>query len=76
MKKRNMLPQKAIIHTVSRIIRRITVNTNPIISSDETAIDLPAHIDIGNGPWKLDTQNQKQVLTAQEKITFATVRQQ
>jgi hypothetical protein len=60
------MAQKAIIHTSTRVIRRLTTDASPAITSDETVVDLAVDIDLVNGPWKLDLSNVKVQATAQE----------
>lgn len=45
--------QKAIIHTATRVIRRLTTETIPVVGADETSVDMPAPIDLTGGFWKL-----------------------
>lgn len=58
--------QKAIIHTATRVIRRLTVDDVPPIAPDETVVPLVAPIDLAGGYWKLDAQNNKVLATDQE----------
>ncbi len=60
------MSQKAIIHTATRVIRRLTTDPSPPLALDETAIDLPQPIDIGGGPWKLDMAGQQVKATETE----------
>ena len=43
--------QKAIIHTATRVIRRLTIDDNPEIASDESIVELETPVDIGGGYW-------------------------
>ena len=58
--------QKAIIHTTTRVIRRLTTDDNPQIADDESIVNLAANIDIGGGFWKLDVTNKKVAAITQE----------
>jgi hypothetical protein len=60
------MPQAAIIHTATRVIRRLTTDASPSIASDETAVVLSAPIDLAGGFWKLDGANAKVAATAAE----------
>ena len=62
------MSQKAIIHTATRVIRRVTIDDSPSFGSDETVIDMGnVRLDLAGGPWKLDADNITKVLaTAQE----------
>jgi hypothetical protein len=60
------MAQKAIIHTATRVIRRLTIDDAPAVGPDETAVALAAPIDLAGGPWKLDGSDQKAPATAQE----------
>jgi hypothetical protein len=60
------MAQKAIIHTATRVIRRLTTDDAPTIASDETIIDLAENIDLAGGYWKLNNQNKKVSATAQD----------
>jgi len=60
------MSQKAIIETKTRVIRRITTDINPSISTDETVVDLSQDIDLANGPWKLDLADKKVAATTIE----------
>ena len=57
---------KVIIHTPTRVIRRITTDENPSISSDESFVEVD-FTDIGGGFWRLDDLNNK-VLALEKDI--------
>lgn len=63
------MAQQVIIHTASRVIRRITTDVSPVVASDETAIVMASPLDIGGGFWKLDVSNNKVAATAAEAQT-------
>jgi len=44
---------KAIIHTASRVIKRITSDASPLLAADETAVLVASDFDLSGGPWKL-----------------------
>jgi hypothetical protein len=48
------MADKAIIETATRVIRRLTMDPNPPLATDEMAIDVTAKIDLSVGPLKLD----------------------
>lgn len=58
--------QKAIIHSLTRVIRRLTTEDNPALSTGEEVVVLDAPIDLAGGYWKLDSQNKKTLATDQE----------
>jgi hypothetical protein len=53
--------QKAIIDTATGVIKRLTLDDIPQVTSTETAvvIDLGKEIDLGGGYFKLDDKNNK-----------------
>lgn len=64
--------QKAIIHTKTQVIRRLTTDVNPQIAPDESIIDLDSPISIGNDFKKLN--HKKELVTASpEEIDEAGV---
>lgn len=68
-----MAGQKAIIHTATRVIRRLTTDAAPDIAADETAVDMGAvTLDLAGGYWKLDAQNNR-VPATQADIDAADV---
>lgn len=68
-----MANQQAIIHTATRVIRRLTTDPTPDVAADETAVDLRAAvIDLAGGYWKLDAQNNR-VPATQADIDAADV---
>lgn len=60
--------QKAIIHKDTRTIRRLTIDDNPDILSDEEVIVLENSIDLSGGFWKLNNMNEKVEATEKESI--------
>ena len=60
------MAQIAIVHTATRVIRRVTETAPPRISADETAVTLAANIDIAGSFWKLDVGNNKVSATLAE----------
>lgn len=62
----------AILHTDTRVIRRVTKDPAHVIESDETKVDVGAQvIDLAPGAsrtgfWKLTTQNEQVEADAQE----------
>lgn len=67
------MAQFAIIHTATRVIRRLTTDTVPDVAADETAVDMGAVVlDLAGGYWKLSAQNQK-VAATQADIDAADV---
>ena len=51
--------QNAIIHTESRVIRRLTTDESPKFAEDESVVTLETPIDLAGGFWKLDDNNEK-----------------
>ena len=55
--------QYAIIHTATRVIRRLTTDEPPAVWADETAVALAEKIDLApegqTKYWKLDDKNKK-----------------
>ena len=75
------MSNKVIIHTASRVIRRLTTDDVPSIATDETAVDIGATpMDVGRVSdglggwlyWKLDLSNNKVQASAAE-VTQAEV---
>lgn len=64
--------QKAIIHTNSRVIRRLTVDVTPSIASDESVVELSDAVDLAGGFFKLDPAN-KLVPASKAEIDAADV---
>lgn len=58
--------QKAIIHTDTRVIKRLTTDESPVLTKDETIVELVENIDLAGGSWKLDNANKKVLATAKE----------
>lgn len=69
------MAQKAIIHTATRVIRRLTTNDSPVLSSDETSIEMITPIDLAGGPWKLDIDNTTKLVPTQQEIDDSDVDQ-
>ena len=61
-----LMAQLAIIHTSTRVIRRVTVDVAPAVAADETAVAPASTIDLAGGPWKLDGGNNKVAATTVE----------
>ncbi len=51
------MANKAIIETVTRVIRRMTTDDAPPLANDEAAVDVAAPINLAVGPLKLDGSN-------------------
>jgi len=64
--------QKAIIHKLTRVILRLTTDDNPDIKDNEEIVELASPIDLADGPWKLDSQNNK-VPASLEEYQQATI---
>lgn len=58
--------QKVIIHTATRVVRRLTLDETPKIQPDESIVDLASPIDLAGGFWKLDAKNEKVLATTLE----------
>lgn len=66
--------QNTIIHTATRVIRRLTTDTNPPIANDETLIDTSNNpIDLAGGPWKLGIDNKTLSQPSQNEIDNSAV---
>lgn len=68
------MAQKAIIHTATRVIRRVTIDDNHTIGADETAVTLASEIDLApagsaSGYWKLSGSDLKVEATQAEGRT-------
>lgn len=60
---------KCIIHTNTRVIKRITVDENPNISVDETVVEIAGtNFDLGGGYWKLDIDNTTKIIATEAEI--------
>jgi hypothetical protein len=64
--------QKAIIHTATRVVRRLTTDDNPQILPDETAIDMSTPLTL-DGFQKLDGDDKTLVKASQQDIDDAGV---
>lgn len=66
-----------IIHTATRVIRRLTIDAKPDVAPDETPVDVGnARVDIGGSPvgyWKLDIDNITLVQPTPQEISDAGV---
>ena len=51
--------QNVIIHTDTRVVRRLTTDENPAIREDESVVTLDEPIDLAGGFWKLDDKDEK-----------------
>lgn len=51
--------QKVIIHTATRVIRRLTLDETPKVHPDESVVELETPLDLAGGFWKLDEKNEK-----------------
>lgn len=51
--------QKVIIHTATRVIRRLTLDEAPKIQPDESIVEIETPLDLAGGFWKLDAKNEK-----------------
>ena len=62
------MSQKCIIHTATRVIRRVTTDEVPKVSSDETFVDMgDSKVDLAGGPWKVEADDKTIIkATAQE----------
>ena len=68
------MAQQAIIHTATRVIRRVTIDARPTVGADETAVPVVPEIDLApagsaSGYWKLDGANVKVAATQDEGRT-------
>lgn len=66
------MPNYAILHTASRVIRRLTSDDPPTVAADETAVTVAGGFDLAGGPWKLDAGGSK-VAPTQAEIDAADV---
>ncbi len=51
------MAQTAIIHTPTRVVRRLTTDNVPAVAADETGVVMAVPVDMAGGPWKLDVGN-------------------
>ena len=58
----------AIIHTSTRVIRRLTSVDPPEFNLNETAISVPAEFTLQGAPWKLQPDNISTVKPTQQEI--------
>ena len=56
----------AILHTATRVIRRVTSDPSPTLAADETAVVLAVPIDLSGALWKLDAGGNKISATVAE----------
>lgn len=57
--------QKAIIHTATRVVRRLTTDDSPVIEADETVVEMDQPITI-SGFTKLNEKNEAVVASETE----------
>lgn len=60
------MSQKAIIHTATKVIRRLTTDDNPELQTDESAIEFQNPIGFVAQYTKLDANNQPVAATIDE----------
>ena len=65
------MTQKAIIHTATRVIRRLTTDDVPATNADETAVEVVTPLDLAGGPWKLALDNQTLTVATTQEIDDA-----
>lgn len=58
--------QKAIIHTNTRVIRRLTTDINPVVGADESVVEVSDTIDLSGGYFKLDENDNKKTATTKD----------
>lgn len=46
---------KAIIHTATRVVRRVTTDAAPALAADESVVEVST-LNLSGGFWKLDAQ--------------------
>lgn len=56
----------AVIHSVTRVIRRVTTEADHKLLPDEELIPFEGKLDLAAGPWKLDDKGEKVAATAEE----------
>lgn len=61
----------AIIHTASRVIRRITSDANPSVAADETAVTVADDFDLAGGPWRLSEDGLSKLVPTEEELDAA-----
>ena len=68
------MPQWAIVHATTRVIRRVTTDSNHPMAADEAKAEVagPA-LDLAGGPWKLAADNQPKLAPTQQEIDDADV---
>lgn len=59
--------QKAILHNTTLVVRRLTIEANPVLRPDEIVQDVPDDFDLAGGPWKLLANGSKVVPTQAER---------
>ncbi len=67
------MAQKAIIHTATRVIRRLTTDDIPQVAADETAVALPSDIDLAGAFKKLDVDDATLLVPTQAEIDASGV---
>ncbi len=62
------MPQKAIIHVATRVIRAVTTDPNPTVGPGHGVVTLLLPVNLAGGPWKLDTDDQTLKTPTQAEI--------
>ncbi len=44
-----------IVHKATRVVRRLTIDPNHPLAADEESVQIDGKVDIGGGPWKVDS---------------------
>lgn len=60
-----------VLHTVTRVIRRITSDPAHGIAPDESKVRVPDGFDLAGGPWKLGADNVTKLTPASAEIRDA-----
>lgn len=68
------MPQWAIVHAPTRVIRRVTTDGDHPIAADEAKVEVAGpSLDLAGGPWKLAADRQTKLAPTQQEIDDADV---
>jgi len=68
------MPQWAIVHATTRVIRRVTTDPDHSITADEARVEIVGSpLDLAGGPWRLAADNQTKLAPTQQEIDDADV---
>lgn len=68
------MPQWAVLHATTRVIRRVTTDADHAVAADEARVEVVGPpLDLAGGPWKLAANNQTKLPPTPQEIDEADV---